>query len=488
MKGDKFKQGNGGKRRKENQFDENASTEGKEWVEKSHELQLQECITDSNRKQKEYDAEMARYRKELEDAEKATPGTYTKEKIDELCVQHGLKIAEDLLKQEKAEEIQKSKDDPKYNANQYYYTEQAIVPGSEAPIESGNKSEILLVGEPPKTAIYINYVNSDYPYYDNTNGTLYASERNRLNKDLSTKNDNLKTAINRVTSSFNTMSDITFIERIGKILRMRYTINWFITNDYDIKYSSWSGDSAKWTKNTDVKYLSHDEFYSLPVAGLIWEINAPDGGVQPSVTVVAQQRASLYLGGEGQQDIFRAYMDFSSGADAWRTEVTKYRNRKATTAYSEAQNLGVGSAGNYYAVTGERMDQNMLREIIENVRVNNYDMPNDSGRLNQTTPNSNPPVSSQSGNNGSSSTAPSNGPSGNTSSSGSENGVKPGQDGIKGNSEGSGDVDKDDDTGQTAAASAVTPNYLVFGLIAAAVAAGFFFIILLKRRKEEDEQ
>ena len=155
VKGDKFKQGNGGKRRKENQFDENASTEGNEWVEKSHELQLQECITDSNRKQKEYDAEMARYRKELEDAEKATPGTYTKEKIDELCVQHGLKIAEDLLKQEKAEEIQKSKDDPKYNANQYYYTEQAIVPGSEAPIESGNKSEILLVGEPPKTAIYI---------------------------------------------------------------------------------------------------------------------------------------------------------------------------------------------------------------------------------------------------------------------------------------------------------------------------------------------
>ena len=58
VKGDKFKQGNGGKRRKENQFDENASTEGKEWVEKSHELQLQECITDSNRKQKEYDAEM----------------------------------------------------------------------------------------------------------------------------------------------------------------------------------------------------------------------------------------------------------------------------------------------------------------------------------------------------------------------------------------------------------------------------------------------
>ena len=92
-----------------------------------HLQQLQECITDSNRKQKEYDAEMARYRKELEDAEKATPGTYTKEKIDELCVQHGLEVAEDLLKQEKAEEIQKSKDDPKYNANQYYYTEQAIV-------------------------------------------------------------------------------------------------------------------------------------------------------------------------------------------------------------------------------------------------------------------------------------------------------------------------------------------------------------------------
>ena len=68
VKGDKFKQGNGGSRRKENQFDENASTEGNEWVEKSHELQLQECITDSNRKQKEYDAEMARYRKELRPA------------------------------------------------------------------------------------------------------------------------------------------------------------------------------------------------------------------------------------------------------------------------------------------------------------------------------------------------------------------------------------------------------------------------------------
>ena len=379
-----------------------------------------------------------------------------------------------------------------------------------------------MIGEPPKTAIYIgsiagvvimtyedkdgkaqikgngllyeptftvagNYVNSDYPYYDNTNGTLYASERNRLNKDLSTKNDNLKTAINRVTSSFNTMSDITFIERIGKILRMRFTINWFITNDYDIKYSSWSGDSAKWTKNTDVKYLSHDEFYSLPVAGLIWEINAPDGGVQPSVTVVAKQRATLYLGGEGQQDIFRAYMDSSSGADAWRTEVTKYRNRKATTASSTAQNLGVGSAGNYYAVTGNRMNEDTIREIIESVRQKNGDAITDTGILNQTTPNSNPPVSSQSGNNGSS-TAPSNSSSSNASGSDSENGTKPGQDGIKGNSEGSGDVDKDDDAGQTAAASAATPNYLVFGLIAAAAAAGFFFIILLKRRKEEDEQ
>ena len=219
-------------------------------MEKSHELQLQECITDSNRKQKEYDAEMARYRKELEDAEKATPGTYTKEKIDELCVQHGLKIAEDLLKQEKAEEIQKSKDDPKYNANQYYYTEQAIVPGPEAPIESGNKSEILLVGEPPKTAIYIGsiagvvimtyvdkdgktqvksnglreelnftesgqYVTTDYPIYDNTSGTLTASERNRLNKSLSEKNNRLAQMINSVTNSFNTMSDMTFLDRTG---------------------------------------------------------------------------------------------------------------------------------------------------------------------------------------------------------------------------------------------------------------------------------
>ena len=62
-------------------------------------------------------------------------------------------------------------------------------------------------------------------------------------------------------------------------------------------------------------------------------------------------------------------------------------------------------------------------------------------------------------------------------------------DGVKSNgSDGSGDVDKDDDAGQTAATPAAAPNYLVFGLIAAAVAAGFFFIILLKRRKEEEEQ
>ncbi len=521
VKGDKFKQGNGGKRRKENQFDENASTEGNEWVEKSHELQLQECITDSNRKQKEYDAEMARYRKELEDAEKATPGTYTKEKIDELCVQHGLKIAEDLLKQEKAEEIQKSKDDPKYNANQYYYTEQAIVPGSEAPIESGNKSEILLVGEPPKTAIYIgsiagvvvmtykdkegkthvksnglekdltftesgDYVTSDYPVYDDTSGTLYASERNRLDKNLKDKNNRLAQAINNVTKSFNTMSDITFLDRTGKVLRLRTPIYFFEVYDYDIQYSSWSGDSPKWKKDTDVKYLNKNEFYAVPVAGLIFEINAPGGGVSPSVTAVAENRALVSYSGE-HLDVFRAYIDSSSGADAWKTEVTRYRDNKSTTPSNQAQNLGVASAGSYYAVTGNRMNEDTIREIIENVRVNNNDMPNDSGRLNQTTPNSNPPVSSQSGNNGSS-TAPSNGSSGNTSGSGSGNGTKPGQDGIKGNGDSSGDVDKDDDAGQTATASAAAPNYLVFGLIAAAVAAGFFFIILLKRRKEEDEQ
>ena len=467
---------------------------------------------------------MARYRKELEDAEKATPGTYTKEKIDELCVQHGLKIAEDLLKQEKAEEIQKSKDDPKYNANQYYYTEQAIVPGSEAPIESGNKSEILLVGEPPKTAIYIgsiagvvimtyadkegntqvksnglvsdltftesgDYVTTDYPDYDDTSGTLFASERNRLKKNLSEKNNRLAQTINNVTSSFNAMSDMTFLDRTGKILRIRFMTYMLKKFDYDVKYSSWSGDSPSWTKDTDVKYLEKADYYKLPVAGLISEINAPDGGVQPSVTVASERRAQISYVGE-QLDVFRAYIDSSSGADAWKTEVTRYRNRSHSTISEKSQNLGVASTGVYYAVTGERMDEDTIREIIENVRVNNKDVENDSGTLNQTTPNSNPPVSqpsvsNQSGNNGSSSSQ-SNGTSGNASGSSSGSGTKPGQDGIKGN--GSGDVDKDDDAGQTAATSAVAPNYLVFGLIAAAVAAGFFFIILLKRRKEEDEQ
>ena len=235
-----------------------------------------------------------------------------------------------------------------------------------------------------------------------------------------------------------------------------------------------------------MKYLNKNEFYAVPVAGLIFEINAPGGGVSPSVTAVAENRALVSYSGE-HLDVFRAYIDSSSGADAWKTEVTRYRDNKSTTPSNQAQNLGVASAGSYYAVTGNRMNEDTIREIIENVRVNNNDMPNDSGRLNQTTPNSNPPVSSQSGNNGSS-TAPSNGSSGNTSGSGSGNGTKPGQDGIKGNGDSSGDVDKDDDAGQTATASAAAPNYLVFGLIAAAVAAGFFFIILLKRRKEEDEQ
>ena len=523
MKGDKFKQGNGGKRRKENQFDENASTEGNEWVEKSHELQLQECITDSNRKQKEYDAEMARYRKELEDAEKATPGTYTKEKIDELCVQHGLKIAEDLLKQEKAEEIQKSKDDPKYNANQYYYTEQAIVPGSEAPIESGNKSEILLVGEPPKTAIYIgsiagvvvmtyqdkdgktqvksnglrkeltfteagNVVTTSTPVYDDTSGTLYASERNRLNKNLSEKNNTLAQAINNVVKSFNTSSDFTVLDRTGKMLKVRTAVLSLVQYDYDIKHSSWSGNSVNWTKDTGVEYLDMNKFYALPVAGLISEINASGGGVQPSVTIVAEKRASVYASGE-KLDIFRAYLDSSSGADAWRTEVTRFRNNVFTKAYSEADNIGVASAGIYYGVTGNRMDNSTIREIIDSVRDNNGDVENDTGTLDQTTPNSNSPVGNQSANN-SSSSAPSNSASGNTSGStsgsGSGNGMKPGQDGIKG--DGGSDVDKDDDAGQTVTTSMAAPNYLVFGLIAAAVAAGFFFIILLKRRKEEDEQ
>ena len=521
VKGNKFKQGNGGKRRKENQFDENASTEGNEWVEKSHELQLQECITDSNRKQKEYDAEMARYRKELEDAEKATPGTYTKEKIDELCVQHGLEVAEDLLKQEKAEEIQKSKDDPKYNSNQYYYTEQAIVPGPEAPIESGNKSEILLVGEPPKTAIYIgsitgvvvmtyvdkdgntqvksnglrkeltfteagNVVSTSTPVYDNTSGTLSASERNRLKKNLSEKNNRLAQTINNVVKSFNTSSDLTLLDRTGKMLRVRTAVLKLVQYDYDIKYSSWSGDSANWTKDTEVKYLNMDEFYALPVAGLISEINAPDGGVQPSFTIVAEKRATVYASGK-QLDIFRAYLDSSSGADAWRTEVTRFRNNVFTNVSSEAENIGVASAGVYYGVTGNRMDNSTIRTIIESVRDNNGDEANDTGTLNQTTPNSNPPVVNQSGTN-SSGSSQSNSTSSNASGSSSGNGTKPGQDNIKGSGNGSGDVDKEDDAGQTAATSAVASNYLVFGLIAAAVAAGFFFIILLKRRKEEDEQ
>ena len=521
VKGDKFKQGNGGKRRKENQFDENASTEGNEWVEKSHELQLQECITDSNRKQKEYDAEMARYRKELEDAEKATPGTYTKEKIDELCVQHGLKIAEDLLKQEKAEEIQKSKDDPKYNANQYYYTEQAIVPGSEAPIESGNKSEILLVGEPPKTAIYIGsiagvvvmvyedkdgktqvksnglrqnltftesgeYVTTDYPVYDYINGTLSASERNRLNKNLSDKNKRLAQAINNVTGSFNTMSDITFLERTGKILRVRSAIYKFDRTNYDVKYSSWAGGSPNWTQDTDVKYLTMNDLYKLPVAGLIYEINAPVGGVSPSITVVGEQRALISASGI-QADIFRAYMDPASGADAWKTEVTLLRNNRLTTPYVGAQHQGVTNAGVYYGVTGDRMDEGTIREIIEAVRENNGDAANDTVALNQTTPNSNQTVSNKPGNSGNSESSQSNGQSGNPSNSSSGTESNAGQEDIKGNGNGSGDLDKDDDVEQTTATSAATPNYLVFGLIVAVVAAGFFFIILFKRRKEDEQ-
>ena len=379
-----------------------------------------------------------------------------------------------------------------------------------------------MVGEPPKTAIYIgsiagvvimtykdkagntyaksngllenltftesgDYVTTEYPVYDNTSGTLYASERNRLDKNLSDKNNRLAQAINGVTSSFNTMSDITFLDRTGKILRIRFTINEFPKNDYDIKYASWSGKSPSWKKDTEVKYLNLAEWYSLPVAGLISEINAPGGGVQPSITVAAERRAQLSVGGRGQVDIFRAYIDSSKGADAWRTEVTRYRNRTTSTLYSEAQNMGVPSAGVYYGVTGNRMNQDTIRSIINSAQNQNGDESNDTGALNQTAPNSNPPVSSQSGNNGSS-TAPSNGSSGNTSGSGSGNGTKPGQDGIKGNGDGSVDVDKDDDAGQTAAASASAPNYLVFGLIAAAVAAGFFFIILLKRRKEEEEQ
>ena len=164
-----------------------------------------------------------------------------------------------------------------------------------------------------------------------------------------------------------------------------------------------------------------------------------------------------------------------------------YQNKVASTIFSEAQNLGVSSAGAYYGVMGNRMDETIIREIIENVRIDNKDVANDTEMSTQTTPNSNAPVSSQSGNNGSSSSQ-SNGQSGNISGNNSGNDTKPGQDNIKGSDNGSGDVDKDDDTETTAAASAAAPNYLVFGLIAAVVAAGFFFIILLKRRKEEEEQ
>ena len=332
------------------------------------------------------------------------------------------------------------------------------------------------------------YVTTDYPVYDNTSGTLLASERNRLNKNLSDKNTRLGQAINGVTSSFNTMSDLTFLDRTGKILRVRFLIGLFGKYDYDVKYSSWSGDSPKWTKDTDVQYLDEAGFYTIPVAGLTFEINAPVGGFQPSVTVVAERRAQINVGGDGQVDIFRAYIDSSKGADAWRTEVTRYRNRKTSTPYSDAEKLGVTSAGIYYGVTGDRMDEDTIRSIINNVQKQNGDVSNDTGKLNQTTPNSNAPVTSQSGNNSSSSSSPSSGTSGNTSGSSSGNGTKPGQDDIKGSADGNSDVDKDDDSGQTAVTSVATPNYLVFGLIAAAVAAGFFFIILLKRRKEEDEQ
>ena len=457
-------------------------------------------ISDPNRKKNEYDTEMARYRKELEDAEKAKPGTYTPAQIDELCKTHGEEYAKTLLAKEKEEEAEKSKKDPKYNPNQYYYTEQAIVPGPEAPIESGNLSEINLlngskiyigsiagvvimtyVDKDGKTQVKSNglrenpsftetgdYVTTDYPTYDTSNGALSASERNRLNKNISDKNSRLVQAINAVTSSFNSMSDMTVLDRTGKILRIRFATYIFEPRDYDVKYSAWSGSSPNWTKDSDVKYLDKAAYYALPVAGLIWEINAPGGGNHPSVTVVAERRAQFSYIGE-QLDVYRAYMYTSKGADAWRTEVTRYRNNKSTTPYAQARNIGVASAGNYYAVTGNRMDESTVRAIIDNVRQQNGDAANETN-LNQTTPNSNPPVSAQSGNNGSNS-SPSNGQSGNAGngSSGSSNsgsGSAPSQDNIKGSGDGSGDVDKDDDVEQTTPAAAATPNYLVFGLIA----------------------
>ena len=79
-----------------------------------------------------------------------------------------------------------------------------------------------------------------------------------------------------------------------------------------------------WKQNKDVKYLDMDsDYYSLPVAGLIWEIKAPGGGVMPSLTIVAEKRATVTASGE-KVDIFRAYFDTSSGPDAWRTEVTRF--------------------------------------------------------------------------------------------------------------------------------------------------------------------
>ena len=443
---------------------------------------------------------------------------WTPEEIEADCKTYGKKLAEELLKQEKDEEMANYDADHDYNPFKYYYTQDPVTPKEEESLGKGNKSEILLtdgshiyIGSIAGVVVMVykdkqgqtqvksnglvedltftesgEIVTTNNPKYDNTDGVLYASERNRLNKKLEDKNNRLVQAINSVTSSFNTMSDITYLERTGKRLRVYFTISEFDHNGYDIQYSSWEGKSPRWTKDTDVKYLDVPSFYKLPVAGLIWEINVPGGGLQPSITVVSEQAPSVYASG-GQVDIFRAFIMSSKGADVWRSDVTRVLGNKSTHGKVNYESLGVAAVGNYYAVTGNRMNEDTIREIIENVLQAKGDEITDTGILNQTTPNSNPPVSSQSGNNGSSA-APSNGTSGNTSGSGSGTGTKPGQEGIKGNGDSSGDVDKDDDAGQTAAASAAAPNYLVFGLIAAAVAAGFFFIILLKRRKEEDEQ
>ena len=253
---------------------------------------------------------------------------------------------------------------------------------------------------------------------------------------------------------------------------------------YDIQYSSWKGKSPKWQKDTDVRYLDRESLYNLPVAGLIWEINAPEGGLAPSITVVGEKAPTVYASG-GQVDVFRAFMPSTTGPDVWKTDVTRIRGNTATRLYNGYDSLGVASAGNYYAVVGNRMDVDDIRDIIETVRDNDLKSEQAASNSNQTNNSQTANNSNNSSANGSQSNS---GQSGNSSGSSSGNGSNSGQEGIKGSGNGSGDVDKDDDAEQVAATPATSLNYLVFGLMAAVAAGFFFFIILLKRRKEEDEQ